>query len=254
MPLSSCRQSMAELYKGAAQDDREGAGGWFQALVVVGLCHRKLRSAIAVQNPRSRREDLRTHVANIHRMIAEKVWPGMLSRKPVLRLHFLKFIEETYRQINMSMGDSFQDLQPLRYALASVLRYLAPEFVDAKSERFDNRLHTPIADGYFSVLAEVYMRQEIPKCEIQRVVSLILYKVVDQTKSIRDSALQMLETLSLREWAEDDTDGVGHYRASVVGNLPDSYQQFQYKLSSKLAKDHPELSEHLCEEIMQRPT
>jgi hypothetical protein len=109
-----------------------------------------------------------------------------------------------------------------------------------------------IADGYFSVLAEVYMRQEIPKCEIQRLVSLILYKVVDQTKLIRDSALQMLETLSLREWAEDDTDGIGHYRASVVGNLPDSYQQFQYKLSSKLAKDHPELSEHLCEEIMQR--
>ncbi|XP_051213093.1 uncharacterized protein [Lolium perenne] len=366
------------------------------------------------KNARSRREDLRTHVANIHRMIAEKVWPGML-RKPVLRLHFLKFIEETYRQINMSSSDSFQDLQPLRYALASVLRYLAPEFVDAKSERFDNRIrkrlfdlllnlsddsgstwgqesssdyrrelerykatrhnrsresldklafdreiaeqleainwasmnaiasllygpcfddnvrkmsgrvilwinslfgepvtrapfgHSPsyskhtdggrfggkdkqkasqfrvllaktalknilqtnldlfpvcidqcyspdasIADGYFSVLAEVYMRQEIPKCEIQILLSLILYKVVDQTKLIRDSALQMLETLSLREWAEDDADGVGHYRASVVGNLPDSYQQFQYKLSSKLAKDHPELSEHLCEEIMQR--
>lgn len=373
------------------------------------------------KNPRSRREDLRTHVANIHRMIAEKVWPGMLSRKPVLRLHFFKFIDETYRQINMSLADSFQEMQPLRYALASVLRYLAPEFIDAKSERFDNRIrkrlfdllltwsedsgsswgqesssdyrreieryktsqhtrsresldklafdremaeqleainwasmnaiasllygpcfddnarkmsgrviswinslfmepsarapfgHSPvdprtpsyskhtdggrfigrdkqktthfrvllaktalknilqtnldlfpacidqcyspdplIADGYFSVLAEVYMRQEIPKCEIQRLVSLILYKVVDQTKLIRDSALQMLETLSLREWAEDDTDGVGHYRASVVGNLPDSYQQFQYKLSSKLAKDHPELSEHLCEEIMQR--
>ncbi|CAD6248857.1 unnamed protein product [Miscanthus lutarioriparius] len=373
------------------------------------------------KNPRSRREDLRTHVANIHRMIAEKVWPGMLSRKPVLRQQFLKFIEETYRQITISLSDNFQDLQPLRYALASVLRYLAPEFVDAKAEWFDNRIrkrlfdlvltwsedsgsswgqesssdyrreieryksnqhmrsresldklafdremaeqleainwasmnaiasllygpcfddnarkmsgrviswinslfmepsarapfgHSPvdprtpsyskhtdggrfggrdkqktshlrlllaknalknilqtnldlfpacidqcyspdpqIADGYFSVLAEVYMRQEIPKCEIQRLVSLILYKVVDQTKLIRDSALQMLETLSLREWAEDDTDGVGHYRASVVGNLPDSYQQFQYKLSSKLAKDHPELSEHLCEEIMQR--
>ncbi|XP_015689288.1 uncharacterized protein LOC102706919 [Oryza brachyantha] len=372
------------------------------------------------KNPRSRREDLRTHVANIHRMIAEKIWPGMLSRKPVLRLHFIKFIEETYRQ-TMSSSDNFQDLQPLRYALASVLRYLAPEFIDAKSERFDNRLRkrlfdlllswsddsgstwgqegnsdyrreverykasqhsrsresldklafdremaeqleainwasmnaiasllygpcfddsarkmsgrviswinnlfrelspkapfghspvdprtpsyskhpdggrfggrdkqktshlrvllaktalkntlqtnldlfpacidqcyssdSPISDGYFSVLAEVYMRQEIPKCEIQRILSLILYKVVDQTKLIRDSALQMLETLSLREWAEDDADGVGHYRASVVGNLPDSYQQFQYKLSSKLAKDHPELSEHLCEEIMQR--
>lgn len=111
-----------------------------------------------------------------------------------------------------------------------------------------------IADGYFSVLADVYMRQEIPGCEIQRLVSLILYKVVDPTKMIRDSALQMLETLSEREWAEYDTDGYGsgRYRASVVGNLPDSYQQFQYKLSSKLAKDHPELSELLCEEIMKR--
>ncbi|KAL0396630.1 UNVERIFIED_CONTAM: Cell morphogenesis protein PAG1 [Sesamum calycinum] len=109
-----------------------------------------------------------------------------------------------------------------------------------------------IADGYFSVLAEVYMRQEIPKCEIQRLLSLILYKVVDPSRQIRDDALQMLETLSLREWAEDGVEGAGSYRAAVVGNLPDSYQQFQYKLSCKLAKDHPELSQLLCEEIMQR--
>lgn len=374
------------------------------------------------KNQKSRREDLRIHIANIHRTVAEKIWPGMLSRKPVFRLHFLKFIEETQRQIS-SPSDNFQDLQPLRYALATVIRYLAPEFVDSKSERFDTRSRkklfdllitwsdetgsswgqesntdyrreveryksgqhnrsrdsidkiafdkeaaeqaeaiqwasmnaiaslfygpcfddnarkmtgrviswinslfmesaprapfgyspadprTPsyskytgeggraaggrdrqknghlrvllaktalknllqtnldlfpacidqcyspdssIADGYFSVLAEVYMRQEIPKCEIQRLVSLILYKVVDQSRQNRDDALQMLETLSVREWAEDDTEGAGRYRASVVGNLPDSYQQFQYKLSSKLAKDHPELSELLCEEIMQR--
>ncbi|THU63128.1 hypothetical protein C4D60_Mb01t12460 [Musa balbisiana] len=353
----------------------------------------------------------------------KKVWPGMLSRKPVLRLHFLRFIEETYRHTSTSSSDSFHELQPLRYALASVIRYLAPEFVESKSEKFDVRTRkklfdlliswcddtgstwpqesssdyrreverykvgqhnrsresidkitfdkdvveqveavqwasmnaissllygpsfddnarkmtgrviswinnlfvepahrapfgyspvdprTPsyskyigdggrsnagrdkhkvghfrvllaktalknllqtnlelfpacidqcyspdssIADGYFSVLAEVYMREEIPKCEIQRLLSLILYKVVDQSRQIRDNALQMLETLSAREWAEDDTEGTGHYQASVVGNLPDSYQQFQYKLSSKLAKDHPELSELLCEEIMQR--
>jgi hypothetical protein len=98
------------------------------------------------QNPRPRREDLRTHVANVHRMIAEKIWPGMLSRKHVLRLHFLNFIDDTYRQISMSLADSFQDLQPLRYALASVLRYLAPEFVDVKSERFDNRLRKKLFD------------------------------------------------------------------------------------------------------------
>ncbi|KAK6128775.1 hypothetical protein DH2020_037481 [Rehmannia glutinosa] len=109
-----------------------------------------------------------------------------------------------------------------------------------------------IADGYFSVLAEVYMRQEIPKCEIQRLLSLILYKVVDPSRQIRDDALQMLETLSVREWAEDGAECSGSYRAAVVGNLPDSYQQFQYKLSCKLAKDHPELSQLLCEEIMQR--
>lgn len=109
-----------------------------------------------------------------------------------------------------------------------------------------------IADGYFSVLAEVYMRQEMPKCEIQRLLSLILYKVVDPSRQIRDDALQMLETLSVREWAEDGTEVSGSYRAAVVGNLPDSYQQFQYKLSCKLAKDHPELSQLLCEEIMQR--
>ncbi|KAK8714865.1 hypothetical protein V6N13_042211 [Hibiscus sabdariffa] len=369
----------------------------------------------------TRREDLRVHIANIYRKVAESIWPGFLGRKPVFRRHYLKFIEDTTKQIAPASADSFQDSQALRYALASVLRSLAPEFVDSKAERFDIRLRkklfdlllswcddtgstwgqdsvndyrreveryktsqhrskdsgdkisfdkelseqieaihwvsmtamasllygpcfddnarkmsgrvifwinslfnepapkvpygyspvdprTPsyskytgegrgatgrdrhkgghhrvalaklalknllitnldlfpacidqcyysdpaIADGYFSVLAEVYMRQEIPKCEIQRLLSLILYKVVDPSRQIRDDALQMLETLSVREWAEDGTEGSGSYRAAVVGNLPDSYQQFQYKLSCKLAKDHPELSKLLCEEIMQR--
>ncbi|KAL8546139.1 hypothetical protein ACS0TY_006023 [Phlomoides rotata] len=373
------------------------------------------------KSQKSRREELRIHIANIYRTVAEKIWPGMLGRKPVFRLHYLKFIEETTRLT--AHAENFQEMQPLRYALASVLRYLAPEFVDSKSEKFDIRTRkrlfdllltwaddtgstwnqdgvsdyrreverykssqhsrskdsidkisfdkelseqveaiqwasmnamasllygpcfddnarkmsgrviswinslfiepaprapfgfspadprTPsyakytgdvgrgvtgrdrhrgghhrvslaklalknllltnldlfpacidqcyysdaaIADGYFSVLAEVYMRQEIPKCEIQRLLSLILYKVVDPSRQIRDDALQMLETLSVREWAEDGVEGAGSYRAAVVGNLPDSYQQFQYKLSCKLAKDHPELSQLLCEEIMQR--
>uniref|UniRef100_A0A7N0UI30 ARM repeat superfamily protein n=1 Tax=Kalanchoe fedtschenkoi TaxID=63787 RepID=A0A7N0UI30_KALFE len=373
------------------------------------------------KSQRSRREELRVHIANVYRTVAEKVWPGMLSHKPVFRLHYLKFIEET-RQIVTASVESFQEMQPLRYSLASVLRPLPLEFVMSKSEKFDLRTRkrlfdlllswcddtgnmwgqdggsdykreierykssqhsrskdsvdklsfdkevgeqveaiqwasmnamasllygpcfddnarkmsgrviswinslfvepatrapfgyspadprTPsyskylgegtrggtgrdrlrggnrvslakqalknllltnldlfpscidqcyhsdaaIADGYFSVLAEVYMRQEIPKCEIQRLLSLILYKVVDPSRQIRDDALQMLETLSTREWAEDGVEGSGSYRAAVVGNLPDSYQQFQYKLSCKLAKDHPELSQLLCEEIMQR--
>ncbi|XP_024928796.3 cell polarity protein mor2 isoform X3 [Ziziphus jujuba] len=369
-----------------------------------------------------REEELRIHIANIYRTVAENIWPGMLARKSGFRLNYLKFIDDTTRQILQSPPESFQDTQPLRYALSSVLRSLAPEFVESKSEKFDVRFRkrlfdlllswcdetgstwgqdgvsdyrrevdrykssqharskdsvdklsfdkelseqveaiqwssmnamasllygpcfddnarkmsgrviswinslftepaprapygyspdprTPsyskytgeggrgtagrdrhrgshhrvslakmalknllltnldlfpacidqcyysdaaIADGYFSVLAEVYMRQEIPKCEIQRLLSLILYKVVDPTRQIRDDALQMLETLSVREWAEDGIEGTGSYRAAVVGNLPDSYQQFQYKLSCKLAKDHPELSQLLCEEIMQR--
>ncbi|KAH6829707.1 ARM repeat superfamily protein [Perilla frutescens var. hirtella] len=375
------------------------------------------------KSQKSRREELRIHIAHIYRTVAEKIWPGMLGRKPVFRLHYLKFLEETTRHIFTAPPENFQEMQPLRYALASVLRFLAPEFVDSKSEKFDIRTRkrlfdlllawaddtgstwnqdgvsdyrreverykssqhsrskdsidklsfdkelseqveaiqwasmnamasllygpcfddnarkmsgrviswinslfiepaprapfgfspadprTPsytkytgdvtrgatgrdrhrgghhrvslaklalknllltnldlfpacidqcyysdaaIADGYFSVLAEVYMRQEIPKCEIQRLLSLILYKVVDPSRQIRDDALQMLETLSVREWAEDGVEGAGSYRAAVVGNLPDSYQQFQYKLSCKLAKDHPELSQLLCEEIMQR--
>ncbi|KAJ0789998.1 putative Cell morphogenesis central region, protein furry/Tao3/Mor2 [Helianthus annuus] len=109
-----------------------------------------------------------------------------------------------------------------------------------------------VADRYFSVLAGVYTRQEIQKCEIQRLLSMILYKVVDPSRQVRDDSLQMLETLSAREWAEDKVEGSGIYQVAVVRNLPDSYQKFQYKLSCKLAKDRPELSHLLCEEIMQR--
>ncbi|KAE8687981.1 hypothetical protein F3Y22_tig00111005pilonHSYRG00088 [Hibiscus syriacus] len=43
----------------------------------------------------------------------------------------------------------------------------------------------------------------------------------------------MLETLSVHEWAEDGIEGSGSYRAAVVDNLPDSYQQFQYKLKPR---------------------
>ncbi|KAG9149466.1 hypothetical protein Leryth_023324 [Lithospermum erythrorhizon] len=373
---------------------------------------------------RSRREEFRVHVSNIYRSVSEKIWPGMLRRRPGLLLHYSKFIDDTTKQILTAPPENFQDTQILRYALASVIRSLAPEFVDSKSEKFDIKtrkslfdlllpwsddsgsmwsqdgindyrleverykssqhtrskesmdkisfdkevsehieaiqwasmnamaslLYGPcfddnakkmsgrviswinslfnepapraqfgyspadprassytkytadgsrgvigrdrniggghlrvsiaklalrnllitnldlfpacidqcyysdpaIADGYFSILAEVYMRHEIPECQIQRLLSLILYKVVDPSRQIRDDALQMLETLSVREWVTDGNECSGSYQAAVVGNLPDSYQQFQYKLSCRLAKDHPELSQILCEEIMQR--
>ncbi|KAI3794046.1 hypothetical protein L1987_36671 [Smallanthus sonchifolius] len=367
------------------------------------------KSKWKIQKPR--REELRIHISNIYRTVADNIWPGMLACKPVLRLHYLKHIDETTKLISTPF-ENFQDLQTLRYSLACILRTLAPEFVDSKSEKFDLKtrkrlfdlflsccddsgntfsqdglsdyrreverykssqharskdsidklkfdkelseqveavqwasmncmaslLYGPcfdfdnarkmsgriiywinslfiesaprapfgysptdpkgpfyakhksrvgnlrvslakialknlilsnldlfpacidqcyysdadVADGYFSVLAEVYMRQDIQKCEIQRLLSLILYKVVDPSRQVRDDALQMLETLSAREWAEDKIEGTGSYQVAVVGNLPDSYQQFQYKLSCKLAKDRPELSQLLCEEIMQR--
>ncbi|KVI08969.1 Armadillo-type fold [Cynara cardunculus var. scolymus] len=368
------------------------------------------------KSQKSRREELRIHIANVYRTVAGNIWPGMLIHKPVFRLHYLKYIDETTRLISTVPLENFQEMQTLRYALACVLRSLAPEFVDSKSEKFDPKtrkrlfdlflswgddvgntwsqdglsdyrreverykssrktrskdsidrssfdkevseqveavqwasmnsmaslLYGPcfdfdnarkmsgriiywinslfiesaprapfgysptdprapfyskhtgcdkskvghlrvslakialknliltnldlfpacidqcyysdagVANGYFSVLAEVYTHQEIPNCEIQRLLSLILYKVVDPSRQVRDDALRMLETLSIREWAEDGVEGSGSYRAAVVGNLPDSYQQFQYKLSCKLAKDRPELSQLLCEEIMQR--
>ncbi|KAH6559063.1 hypothetical protein KP509_1Z029100 [Ceratopteris richardii] len=379
------------------------------------------------KSQRIRRDEIRVHVANVYRMVADSMWQGMLSRKTSLQFHFAQFIDGTAQYICSSPQDMFQELQLLRFSLASVLRDLSSELVrtnpaslnirmrrklfellaswcddsvaswgqdttsdyrreieryksaqsvrtkdsmekisldkeineqveavqwmamnamaallfgpgfDDNAKKITGRVFTwinslfldnaarmpigcspadprttsqskfgipgtvdvfrsalvsrdkqrgshfrvhlaktalmnilqsnlelfpafidkcyardlPIANGYFSVVAEVYMRQEIPKCEIQKLLSLILYKVVDPCRQIRDDALQMLETLSAREWAEEG-EGAGRYRAAVVGDLPDSYQQFQYQLSAKLAKEHPELSEYLCEEIMQR--
>lgn len=101
-------------------------------------------------------------------------------------------------------------------------------------------------------MVQVYLREAVPACDVPVLLSLILYKVVDPSKAVRDDALQMLETLSLREWAGEGTGGAGRYRAAVVGSLPDSYQQYQYQLSARLAQDHPDLSELLCVEMMQR--
>nr|ABD96932.1 hypothetical protein [Tarenaya spinosa] len=294
-----------------------------------------------------RREDLRVHIANIYRTVAENVWPGMLGRSTwgqdgvndyrreveryktsqhnrskdsVDKISFDKELSEQIGAIqraslnamaSLLYGPCFDDnarkmsgrviswinslfIEPAprvpfgyspadprtpsyskytgesgrgttgrdrhrgghqRVALAKLaLKNLLLTNLDLFPACIDQCYYSDasIADGYFSVLAEVYMRQEIPKCEIQRLLSLILYKIVDPSRQIRDDALQMLETLSMREWAEDGVEGSGSYRAAVVGNLPDSYQQFQYKLSCKLAKDHPELSQLLCEEIMQR--
>ncbi|KAL8137973.1 hypothetical protein V2J09_003974 [Rumex salicifolius] len=336
---------MYAIFACACPPDSREAGSFKSTKDLFRLIFPSLKSGCEPQVPsqKPRREELRAHIANIYRTVAEKIWPGLLNKKQLPRFHFFKFIEDTIKQILTAPSESFQEMQSLRCSLASVVRYLAPEFVESKSEKFDLRtrknlfelflfwsddnsgawtqdglgdyrremekykssqhgrskdsvdkenkelneqvdaiqwasmhamaslLYGPcfddnarklsgrcyysdaaVADGYFSVLAEVYMRQEVPNCEVQRLLSLILYKVVDPSRQIRDDALQMLETLSTRQWSKDGSVSSGGYRATVVGNLPDSYQQFQYKLSSKLAKDQPELSQLLCEEIMQR--
>lgn len=103
-----------------------------------------------IQNQKARREELRIHIANIYRTVAENIWPGMLRRKPVLRLHYLKFTDETSKLILTGTHDSFHEMQPFRLALAYVLRSLAPEFVESKSEKFDLRIRKRLFDLLFS--------------------------------------------------------------------------------------------------------
>lgn len=91
--------------------------------------------SVTVQSQKLRREDVKVHVADVYRMVAENVWPGILTRRPVLRMHFLRFIEDTVRQVSTGPFENFQDIQPLRYALACVLRSLAVDMVKAQCER-----------------------------------------------------------------------------------------------------------------------
>lgn len=99
-----------------------------------------------MQSQKARREELRIHIGNIYRTVAENIWPGLLAGKLLFHRHYLKFIEETTKQILTAPTESFQEMQPLRYALASVLRSLAPEFVDSKSEKFDLRTRKRLFD------------------------------------------------------------------------------------------------------------
>jgi Cell morphogenesis central region len=84
-------------------------------------------------------------------------------------------------------------------------------------------------------------------------------------QDVRDDALNMLEVLAERVWSDADRPGgpgppgvttlsavpPGRPRprlVPVVGSLPDSYQQFQYQLSAKLARcasDPLDVSMHL---------
>ena len=65
-----------------------------------------------LQSQKWRREDVKVHVAEVYRMAAENVWPGILIRRPVLRMHFLKFIEETVRQVQRDRSKTFKIFSP----------------------------------------------------------------------------------------------------------------------------------------------
>ncbi|KAK9867850.1 hypothetical protein WJX84_002781 [Apatococcus fuscideae] len=135
--------------------------------------------------------------------------------------------------------------------------------------------NTAVARGYFEVIAEGYttanmfVRPHVLMC-------LVLYKIVDPSPDIRSEALHVLGVMSVRLWHVPPSDGKpprpgkalpgggGALPASnqpkgrservavVIGNVQDAYQQFQYQLSMKLAKEHPEVSEALCVEMMTR--
>ncbi|KAF3667284.1 hypothetical protein FXO38_08680 [Capsicum annuum] len=148
----------------------------------------------------------------------------MPSRKPVSRLHYLKFIEDTARQILTASAESFQEMQLLRSALASVLRSLAPGFVESKSEKFDIRTrkclfdlllswsddagNTWSQDGVNDYRREVERYKSTQQSRSKDSIDkLTFYKELNE--HIRDDALQMLEMLSVREWADDGMEGHG---------------------------------------------
>ncbi|KAG2450803.1 hypothetical protein HYH02_004640 [Chlamydomonas schloesseri] len=166
-------------------------------------------------------------------------------------------------------------------ALRALLTHNPELFDGCLNKCYDSNL--AIANGYFQVMTEVYALYPGVRCPPHVMLALILVKMVDSGPEVREDALHMLHVLSLREWQQPATaplpsastellggagggagSGVDGSEAGggggaleeqapvVVGGLQDSYQQFQYLLSCKLARDHPELSEALCEELMTR--
>ncbi|KAF5834594.1 cell morphogenesis central region-domain-containing protein [Dunaliella salina] len=177
-----------------------------------------------------------------------------------------------------------------RMALHNLLHANLDMFATCLDKCYDaNRV---VASSFFQVICEVYATQSSVHIAPHVMLSLILYKMVDEARDVREDSLHMLHVLSQREWgvssgkasgqtaslvsdaeggvagtgeedqpgrgsddesaSESELGGTGGDAVVVLGNLQDSYQQFQYQLSCKLARDHLELSEALCEEMMTR--
>ncbi|KAK9829934.1 hypothetical protein WJX72_008722 [[Myrmecia] bisecta] len=120
-----------------------------------------------------------------------------------------------------------------------------------------------VSRAYFQVLAEVYTATNmVIKPHI--LLALVLCKIIDEMQDVRDDALHVLDVMSSRVWRDaskappraSDPGGLGDRGAArvavVIGKSPDSYHQFQYQLSAKLAREHPELSELVCVEVLTR--
>ncbi|CAD7701683.1 unnamed protein product [Ostreobium quekettii] len=117
-----------------------------------------------------------------------------------------------------------------------------------------------VATVYFQVICEVYCSYADVDGKTGVLLSLVLYKANDEEKEVREDALHLLKVIAEREW--NGPIGVGWSvgcggdvmlnNAVVLGSVQDSCQCFQYQLSETLAREHPEVNEELCVELMTR--
>ncbi|KAI3439023.1 hypothetical protein D9Q98_001435 [Chlorella vulgaris] len=161
-----------------------------------------------------------------------------------------------------------------RSALTNMLQSnseLASVFVDRSYAA-----NQQVAAGYFQVLTEVYAARPLPLPEYV-CVSLVLNKIVDPQREVRDAARGLLSMMSRRVWGRDPRYSEQHETAEgpsaaaaaaglagvhrapagadgtvVVGSLANSYAAYQLRLSARLAKEHTALSDPVAIEVLGR--
>lgn len=200
-----------------------------------------------------------------------------LQGKPLAWVHRMLAARSTSAQ-----ADSLADVQPQKLSLAiRALGNLLRGNADAVSELFIDQCYSAnaaIAHAYFQAVLEVYATHDID-IRPHVLLALVLYKVVDQEQSVREDSLHLLELLSERFWRSavtprtpdggmtpaggsgiwalpvetaDSATAGGSLPQVLVGSLQESYHRFQLALSSQLAREHPEMTELLCVEVMTR--
>lgn len=140
-----------------------------------------------------------------------------------------------------------------KLALANLLRTnndLASTYVD-----YAYSSSPEVGSCFVQVLARVNSEMQLP-LEPHIVVSLVLHKVIDPSSEVRETARSLLQVLSRRVWSRDTQYATAVDNSSeaavVVGVLADSQISYQMQLSSRLAREHPELGHGLAIEILQR--